>query len=65
MIMFMFIDLTILLYTSSVNEISVMTIHTDLAARHIQQLAESGKGMNQNQPMPYILAGDWNIKPDR
>jgi endonuclease/exonuclease/phosphatase family metal-dependent hydrolase len=44
---------------------SVMTIHTDLAARHIQRLTESGKGVKQNQPMPYILAGDWNIKPDR
>jgi len=33
----------------------IMTIHTDLAARHVQRLAGE---------MPYILAGDWNIKPD-
>lgn len=32
----------------------VMTIHTEMVARHVQQLA----GDN-----PYILAGDWNIKP--
>lgn len=32
----------------------VMTIHTDLAARHVQRLAGS---------MPFILAGDWNIAP--
>jgi 2',5'-phosphodiesterase len=34
----------------------VMTIHTDLAARHVQRLA--------GPSMPYVLAGDWNIKPD-
>lgn len=33
----------------------VMTIHTDLAARHVEGLASS---------RPYIVAGDWNIKPD-
>lgn len=38
----------------------IMTIHTDMAARHIQRLASSGK----YGAMPYILAGDWNIKPD-
>jgi 2',5'-phosphodiesterase len=32
----------------------VMTIHTDLAFRHVQRLAGT---------MPCILAGDWNIKP--
>ena len=32
----------------------VMTIHTEMAARHVQTLAED---------MPYLLAGDWNIKP--
>jgi 2',5'-phosphodiesterase len=37
----------------------VMTIHVDLAARHVQRLAQQS-GSN----MPYILAGDWNIKPD-
>jgi 2',5'-phosphodiesterase len=35
----------------------VMTIHTDLAARHVQRLAES------HGSIPYILAGDFNIKP--
>jgi 2',5'-phosphodiesterase len=33
----------------------VMTIHTEMAAKHVQTLAEE---------MPYLLAGDWNIKPD-
>lgn len=32
----------------------VMTIHTEMAARHVQTLAGD---------LPYILAGDWNIKP--
>jgi 2',5'-phosphodiesterase len=32
----------------------VMTIHTEMAAKHVQTLAGD---------MPYILAGDWNIKP--
>ena len=32
----------------------VMTIHSEMAARHVQTLAGD---------MPYILAGDWNIKP--
>lgn len=32
----------------------VMTIHSELAAKHVQTLACD---------MPYILAGDWNIKP--
>lgn len=36
----------------------VMTIHTDLAARHVQRLAEKSKSV------PYVLAGDWNIKPE-
>jgi 2',5'-phosphodiesterase len=36
-------------------EPKVMTIHTDLAARHVQKLAGS---------IPYVLAGDWNIKPN-
>ena len=47
----------------------VMTIHTDLAARHVQKLASTPKcteGDNKKQKvtMPYVLAGDWNIKPD-
>ncbi len=33
----------------------VMTIHADLAAQHLQSCA---------QDLPYILAGDWNIKPE-
>lgn len=33
----------------------VMTIHTDLAVRHVEKLAGD---------LPYIIAGDWNIKPD-
>ena len=32
----------------------VMTIHTEMAARHAQELAGD---------LPYVLAGDWNIKP--
>jgi 2',5'-phosphodiesterase len=32
----------------------VMTIHSEQAARHVQDLAGD---------LPYILAGDWNIKP--
>lgn len=36
----------------------VMSIHTDLAARHVQKLAKN------EDDMPYVLAGDWNIKPD-
>ena len=35
----------------------VMSIHTEMAARHVQDIA-SEKGL------PYILAGDWNITPD-
>jgi len=49
----------------------VMTIHTDLAARHVQKLVtrtESESENEEEQPgtatMPYVLAGDWNIKPD-
>jgi exonuclease III len=49
----------------------VMTIHTDLAARHVQKLVTSTESESENeeeQPgtatMPYVLAGDWNIKPD-
>jgi mRNA deadenylase 3'-5' endonuclease subunit Ccr4 len=58
----------------------VMTIHTDLAARHVQKMVTSvpptqettdGCDITENeneQPgtvmMPYVLAGDWNIKPD-
>ena len=44
-----------------------MTIHTDLAARHVQKLAASngdGAGRKTNGTIPYVLAGDWNIKPD-
>jgi len=35
----------------------VMTIHSELAAQHVQSLASS-------RSAPYILAGDWNITPD-
>ncbi len=49
----------------------VMTIHTDLAARHVQKLAkdetddsEKDDSEKENRSMPYVLAGDWNIKPD-
>jgi 2',5'-phosphodiesterase len=38
----------------------VMTIHVDLAARYVQRLCSSNGGKS----IPYILAGDWNIKPD-
>lgn len=39
---------------------AVMTIHTDLAARHVQKLARK----EEEEGTPYVLAGDWNIKPD-
>lgn len=44
----------------------VMTIHTDLAARHIQKLAATDDDGAEDEAttMPYVLAGDWNIKPD-
>lgn len=32
----------------------VMTLHAEMAAKHVQQLADD---------CPYVLAGDWNIKP--
>lgn len=35
-----------------------MTIHAELAAKHVQDIAASKDGL------PYILAGDWNITPD-
>ena len=35
-----------------------MTIHSDMAAKHVQDIAASKDGL------PYILAGDWNITPD-
>jgi mRNA deadenylase 3'-5' endonuclease subunit Ccr4 len=35
-----------------------MTIHSELAAKHVQDIAASKDGL------PYILAGDWNITPD-
>ena len=36
----------------------VMTIHSEMAARHVQDIAgEQGQ-------LPYILAGDWNITPN-
>jgi len=55
----------------------VMTIHVDLAARRIQQIAQQQYSIgnpdddnnNNNddntdkKSLPYILAGDWNIKP--
>ena len=35
-----------------------MTIHSEMAAKHVQDIAASKNGL------PYILAGDWNITPD-
>lgn len=35
-----------------------MTIHSEMAARHVQDIAASKDGL------PYILTGDWNITPD-
>jgi mRNA deadenylase 3'-5' endonuclease subunit Ccr4 len=35
----------------------VMTIHADLAARHVQKLAQ------EHGVVPHVLAGDFNIKP--
>jgi len=53
---------------------AVMTIHTDLAARHVQTLVakaavavaphETETDDTGSSSMPYVLAGDWNIKPD-
>lgn len=46
----------------------VMSIHTDLAARHVQKFAAKAlpktDGTKDDRVMPYVLAGDWNIKPD-
>mmetsp|Transcript_49693 Transcript_49693/g.120468 ORF Transcript_49693/g.120468 Transcript_49693/m.120468 type:complete len:411 (-) Transcript_49693:1330-2562(-) len=50
----------------------VMTIHVDLAARYVQKLCsfsgskgnENGSSNDNDDKIPYILAGDWNIKPD-
>lgn len=33
----------------------VMTIHSEMAAHHVQDIAGE---------VPYILAGDWNLTPD-
>ena len=41
----------------------VMTLHADLAARHVQRLASSSLFSTTASSLPYILAGDWNIKP--
>merc|ERR1711865_1167109 len=49
-----------------------MTIHTDLAARHVQTLVaaaaaaphETDTDDTGSSSMPYVLAGDWSIKPD-
>lgn len=35
-----------------------MTIHSEMAAKHVQDIAAKQDGL------PYILAGDWNITPD-
>ena len=35
-----------------------MTIHSELAAKHVQDIAASKDGL------PYILAGDWNSTPE-
>jgi len=43
----------------------IMTIHVDLAVRHVQNLAAAAAA-NEHQTeenIPYILAGDFNIKP--
>ncbi|KAG7357809.1 endonuclease/exonuclease/phosphatase family protein [Nitzschia inconspicua] len=58
----------------------VMTLHVDLAAKHVETLAttqqqqpNTSNNENENEddnknetdrPLPYIVAGDWNIKPD-
>lgn len=36
----------------------VMSIHSEMAARHVQDIASS------KNDLPFILAGDWNITPD-
>ena len=57
---------------------AVMTIHTDLAARYVQQLVAKAAAAATAPPhdtdtddttgssssRPYVLAGDWNIKPE-
>jgi 2',5'-phosphodiesterase len=35
----------------------VMTIHSDMAVKHVEQIA------TEHGDVPYILAGDFNIKP--
>jgi len=46
----------------------VMTIHSEMAAHHVQSLArrhciEYNEDCDSVTSLPYIVAGDWNIKP--
>ena len=41
----------------------VMTIHAEMAARHVRDLAVAAASSTTTTPLPYILAGDFNLKP--
>lgn len=43
-----------------------MTIHSEMAAKHVQDIATAAasKDDSSSSSVPYILCGDWNIKPD-
>ena len=41
-----------------------MTIHSEMAAHRVQQLAKQHcTSEKEGDKLPYIVAGDWNIKP--
>jgi hypothetical protein len=40
----------------------IMTLHADLCLAHVQRIAQ-GASSDGSDPVPYILAGDFNIKP--
>lgn len=42
----------------------VMTIHSEMAAHRVQQLANQHcTSKEDDNKLPYIVAGDWNVKP--
>lgn len=44
-----------------------MTIHSEMAAKHVQDIATAAASKDdssRSNSVPYILCGDWNIKPD-
>jgi endonuclease/exonuclease/phosphatase family metal-dependent hydrolase len=40
----------------------IMTLHADLCLAHVQRVAQRASSDDSN-PVPYILAGDFNLKP--